>query len=229
MKIDALEPRVLLSADLTPISGSIDVPGETDQFIFTLSQAKRIYFDSLANRADIRWSLAGPSGTIVNDRKLNESDANGLTSSGVLDLGVGEYRLSIDGAADATGAYAFRLLDLANAVAITPGERIDGTIADLKLGETARETDLYRFDAVAGERFFFNVNSSGDSTPSWRLIGPDGTQVFGPNNMADVDVRTLDKTGTYTLAVEGKADGGATRYSFNVVPVIDHTLSLIHI
>src|SRR6266540_7447030 len=45
IRFEPLEPRVLLSADINPaqtITGSIDVPGETDQYGFTLPQNARI-------------------------------------------------------------------------------------------------------------------------------------------------------------------------------------------
>ena len=37
---------MLLSADINPIQGTIDVPGETDSYVFTVDQPKKVYFDS---------------------------------------------------------------------------------------------------------------------------------------------------------------------------------------
>ena len=52
---------------------------------------------------------------------------------------------------DQTGAYSFRLWDLAQATPLTPGTPVSGTLSP------ANETDLYRFTAAAGDRFSFDV------------------------------------------------------------------------
>src|SRR4051794_34886630 len=67
IRVEALEPRVLLSADINPaqtVTGSIDAPGETDQFNFTLSTDAKVVFDSLTNAANLNWSLSGPQGAV---------------------------------------------------------------------------------------------------------------------------------------------------------------------
>src|SRR5688572_10880197 len=65
VRFEALEPRVLLSGDVNPaqtVSGQIEVPGEVDQYAFTLPQNARIVFDSLSNASNANWSLTGPNG-----------------------------------------------------------------------------------------------------------------------------------------------------------------------
>ncbi|NEJ91615.1 hypothetical protein GR223_37865, partial [Rhizobium leguminosarum] len=64
-----------------------------------------------------------------------------------------------------------------------------------------RETLLYRFDAAAGERFFFDWRN-GTNAANWRLIDPFGKDVWS-QGFGDRDVETLALAGTYTLAVEG--------------------------
>src|SRR4051812_9158212 len=60
IRFEALEPRVLLSADVNPaavnVTGSIDVPGEVDQYGFTLAQNAQIVFDSTTNNGNLNWT-----------------------------------------------------------------------------------------------------------------------------------------------------------------------------
>ena len=71
----------------------------------------------------------------------------------------GQYTLIVDANGDTTPSFAFRLLDLSNATTITPGTAVSGSLTP------ARETDVYKFDATAGQRFYFNdtINSGGDT------------------------------------------------------------------
>ncbi|OYY60760.1 MAG: hypothetical protein B7Y51_11290, partial [Burkholderiales bacterium 28-67-8] len=117
----------------------------------------------------------------------------------VLDLMAGDYTLTIDAAADTTGSFAFRLLDLASATPITPGTATTGSLSP------GNETDLYKFSAAAGDSFYFDAQLfSATSDGLWRLYGPAGNVVFANYGFADQDVLTLPDAGTYTLAIEGR-------------------------
>ena len=213
MTVEALEPRLLLSADTPAVQGTIDAPGETDSYVFQNDRPKKFYFDSLVDSNTLRWELDGPEGEIVPWRLLGASDSRDFNGSPILNLGIGEYRLSIDGIADAAGSYAFRLLDLEDAEAIDPGETISSS-------NPGKETHLYSFDVTAGQSFFFDqhVLTSGDTT--WRLFGPDGEPVSGPANFTDSGEFTLNRTGTYTLAIEGRdSNTAAFNYSFTLARV----------
>src|SRR4029079_6724448 len=81
----------------------------------------------------------------------------------------------------------------------------------------------YQFNALAGDRFFFDQISR-FTLPNtwWRLIDPYGGTVF---NQGFTDVgsvaspTTLPADGTYTLLIEGYiSDPGNGSYSFNVSP-----------
>ena len=76
-----------MSADLLPVHGSIDVPGQTDRYTFTLADAKDIYFDSqTAHGNAINWSLSGPRGVEVPSRSFELSDASNLSGRAALSL-----------------------------------------------------------------------------------------------------------------------------------------------
>ncbi|MGO7396243.1 hypothetical protein ACC684_39765, partial [Rhizobium ruizarguesonis] len=64
----------------------------------------------------------------------------------VLELLAGSYTLIVDADYDATGSYAFRLLDLAAANPIIRGEPVPGTLA------SGNETAIYSFSAQAGDQ-----------------------------------------------------------------------------
>ena len=197
----------------TTIQGEITSPGEIDRFSFTLPQKTQIYFDSLTNASTLNWSLSGPSGTVVANRAFSSSDAYDGTS--ILDLPAGDYLLSVDGNADATGAYAFRLLDLGNIQTITPGTPISGML------DPANQTDVYRFPAVQGDRFYFDVQQIQNGNAYMRLLNPAGGQEFF-QGISDVDVITASQTGLYTLLIEGRYNAtGTNTYRINVQPVTD--------
>jgi hypothetical protein len=114
--VEALEGRVLLSA--VTVSGDIRVAGEHDSFNYNFATPRRLYFDSMTNTNDIRWSLVGPSGTLVNNRPFAQSDSVDIGNP-VIFAPAGSYSLTVDGVAETTGAYQFRLLDLADTLPIT--------------------------------------------------------------------------------------------------------------
>ncbi|WP_032908246.1 hypothetical protein, partial [Mesorhizobium sp. LNHC252B00] len=120
-----------------------------------------------------------------------------------------------------TGAYKFRLLDLAAADPITSGTPVPGVLP------TGTETALYRFDAQAGEKFFFDQQSqTGSGNVYWRLIDPFGKQVWF-NSFVDQDVETLAFNGTYTLAVEGYVSNTSpVDFTFGIQKVEDTTAPL---
>jgi hypothetical protein len=76
--------------------------------------------------------------------------------------------LRIDG--NTTGAYAFALLDLASATVFAPGTVQSGAL------NPGNSTALYAFNANAGDKVFFDMQSVDNSDSSWRLISPTGDQ-----------------------------------------------------
>ncbi len=226
IRFEALEPRVLLSGDLNPaqtVSGSIDVQGEVDQYGFTLTQNTQIVFDSMTNNSNMNWSLSGPNGAVVGNRNFTNSDSADASASPLLNLATGDYTLTMDANGDQTGAYSFRLIDVLKAQEIVPGTDVSGTL------DSANQTNVYKFNATAGEHYYFNsLNLTGGNT-YWRLIDPNGNNVFGPSYFtSDADITTA-VDGSYTLLVEGRVSAiGSSNYSFNVQKVTDDqsTLSL---
>ncbi len=223
IRFEPLEPRVLLSADINPaqtITGSIDVPGETDQYGFTLPQNARIVFDSVTNNPNLNWSLSGPTGALVDSRPFSASD--GTAANSVLDLTAGDYTLTVDAPADITGAYTFRLIDPLKAQEIVPGTVVSGQL------DPANTTNVYRFSATTGERFYFDFKSLSGGTVNWRLLDPNGGSVFGLIPISQEGEYTANFDGSYTLVIEGAmANTGVVSYSFNAQKIVDDVKPLV--
>ena len=200
-KIETLEPRLLLSADLAPgahdIEGMIDQPGEQDRYEFVVTEKTRFFFDGVQGD-QVQWQLDGPTAA-------DSFSLRNLTSAGdlFLDLDPGTYRLTVDGQGDSSGAYAFRLFGTETARPLTPGAETSGRL------EPGTQASMYAVMLQAGDRFFVEAGPN-NLNGQWTLFAPDATRVAGPVSLAtDGPALTAARTGTYWLAVEGTA--GSTR------------------
>lgn len=218
LELETFEPRLLLSADLIPVAGSIAFPGQTNLYTFDLAEERSFLFDSLTADSQLRWSLSGPGGAIVAPTSFTQSD--GAQGGGIISLGAGTYTMRVEGSGDHRGDYEFRLLNVANGAPIDTGTRIEGT-----LGAQGRETDVFRFEATAGTELFFDAQTHGGGTAYWQLIDPDGNSLFGPRQFlswSDPERLTIQKTGTYTLLLEGQIwNQSDVDYAFTVERVVD--------
>ena len=213
------------------VSGAVDHVGQQDHYTFTLAADAQLYLDSLTHRNNLRWSLTGPSGAVVNRWRFDQSDTTSRANA-VRNLIAGDYTLTVDGDNDAVGDYSFRLLDIAaasSATVITPST--PGTIVTDSV-TPGNSTAIYRFDANAGDPLFFDIRArSGFSTStSWRLVDPIGRDVFlssfHPNGADEEHDMPLD--GTYTLMIEGNTNdtGAQGDFEFSLVSIVDTTASL---
>ena len=109
----------------------------------------------------------------------------------------GNYRLNVTGS---SGAYSFRLLDSVAATPFTPGLVLSNSIAP------ARGTALYRFNATAGDRFYFDGRPSigFGMAPYFKLYGPYGIVLPPQSTASDAEVFSVPHTGTYVISVEGR-------------------------
>ena len=105
------------------VSAGIEHPGQRQNYGFTLAADTWVVFDALSGSSGFTWTLSGPRGDEVAGRDLRNSDSAELGGSTALRLQAGNYTLTIDGSGDTTGAFAFRLLDLATAEACPTARR----------------------------------------------------------------------------------------------------------
>lgn len=197
--------------------GRIETDGAAHTYTFSLAQAETLFFESLTSNTDLRWSLDGPSGAVVTDRDFDLADLQ-------VSAAAGSYTLTVDGPAGATGAYAYRLLNLTG-TAIATGTAVSGTL------NPATSSAVYELSATAGDRFYFDAQTTGAPAGArWRLIDPAGTVLFNQALGDDQDVITAAATGTHYLLIDGDvADTAATRgFDFKVwAPTADSSTALV--
>ncbi|MGD1919487.1 MAG: beta strand repeat-containing protein [Pleurocapsa sp.] len=188
------------------ITGEIAPAGDEDLYSFTGSIGQKIYFDGLTNDASSFAYLISPSGQRTS-LTSTQSDRAPITLTEA-----GTYQIQIDNSGDSTGGYSFRVLDLANATDLTLGDITTGTLGD------ANSTDLYKFTAEAGQRFFLDGLSSTAFNGSYVVYDVANQAVtgasftyFGYNSEF-----TIENAGTYILAARGAGDSDVT-YSFNLI------------
>ena len=97
-QLEALEPKLLMSADLMPgvqdIQGSIEQPGEEDVYELVITETSKLFFDGVQGN-NINWQLD----SIVNNEPVNQFSSQALTGSSdkFKVLTPGTYRLTVDG------------------------------------------------------------------------------------------------------------------------------------
>ncbi len=190
-----------------------------DTFNFTVLEDALVSLDVLRDHTGdgtTAWTLSDHAGSTV---------ASGLFNAGepVLALPADKYSLKITDGNGGSGAYDFRLLDLASGGAIIPGGVVSDTLAP------ARETDVYRLSASTGDHFAFDNQSwAGTANATWRLVDPSGVVVFSDFLNVDQPDVTLTSTGDYTLLLAGDmADpSSAPGYSFTVTPLSGNAIPL---
>ena len=193
------------------VSNAITIPGQRQEYTFSLPVRTRVYFDSRTSNSSLLWKLQGAGQTWVNNRNFANSDG-GSTSEPVQLLTPGNYRLTVYANSDTVGAYAFRLLDITNGTSITPGVTIGGNL------NPGNKTDIYLLNVNPGDRYFFDwISAVNLPNLYWRLFDPTGSRVFG-NYLSDSDTNRFLIGGTYTLMIEGyNSDIAAGAYQFRVI------------
>jgi hypothetical protein len=152
------------------------------------------------------------NGIVVWSKDLAGTGASAATSSQVVlnfgdtvDFIVANNGVAHDGQFTKIDA---RLTSIQSTV-ITPGTPVTGVLAP------GNATDIYRFNANAGDVFYFDQQSASSGNTYWRLIDPYGQQVWF-NSFGDVATQAMRSTGTYTLLVEGYiGNTSSVGYSFN--------------
>ena len=192
------------------------------EYRFSVAEPTPVYFDALSASTSIDWSLTGPRGVVVSARTLAYSDSY-LSTTPRIDLVPGDYTLTLTGRSSEAEFFSFRILDLREGMVLTPGVLTRGTLAPEK------GTQVFRFDANAGESYFFDYRSSlSYFVPNWRLLDPNGQQVFGPAGFGDIGPITLPATGSYTLLLEGHVYElyASNSYEFQIRKVVDDQAAL---
>ena len=200
-------------ADLTlgnTFQGTLGLPLQNAVLRFSLSEESQVNIDPLTLDGNLSWTLVGPGGPIAARNFLN-SDSYDFTENPIFTLPAGDYELRVSNQAVAGRDFAIRVSTLAQGQVITPGLPVTGTFSP------GSETEVFRFNAQAGEQFYFDRVELAGVSATWRLIGPTGRQLFqGAFN--DIEDFVIPQTGEYTLLLEGRIYDAASigSFAFNV-------------
>ena len=174
------------------ISGSIAVPGQQDRYRFNLTAPTRLWFDSRTDSTSLKWNLTAADSSVITERFFSYGDFD------LPILPAGQYTLTVYGDRETTEAYAFSLLNFANATALTLG-----TAANVSI-PSGNQTKLYRFNGTAGTSVYVGqTNLVADGVTIGRLYDPFGNVIASSILNNDIGRITLPSTGNYTLAIEG--------------------------
>ena len=181
--------------------------------VFSLPTSAILYFDTLTNNANVRWSLTGPYGAIVSSRPFTATDA-GSVSDPLLRLLPGDYTMTIDSFNGTTNSYAGRLVNLNVANPLPVGTPVTSALSP------ANETDFHKFTAAAGDQIYIDrISGTNLTNTTWRIVDPYGKIITSQGYTSTV-TNTLVSAGSYTVLVEGRiSDTGTTPYSFKIVKV----------
>lgn len=204
----------------TLIADSIASAGEQHQYTFNLGAAARLYFDSRVNTSQLRWSLNGPAGAVINGRAFGQSDAQNI-SQPLIALSPGSYTLTVFGNGDTTGAYSFRLVDTASATDLALGSIVSESLP-------ANSTHFYKFNAPVDGRYFFDSQGVTGMPNGWlRLYDSHYVAFLNQSSHSDTGPFTLP-AGSYLLLVEGYVgDAGNGTYSLNLLPATTGEQTLV--
>ena len=188
----------------TPVSGSLDSPGQWADYTFSGSAGSAVYLEhGAACTPGIGWEVHDPSGGVVAATvSCNDLARVELRTSGT-------YTLRFTGDHLTTGPYSFTLLTVP-ATVITPisiGQTISGAIS--APGQYAD----YTFAGSPGDIVEPHALGVCVTGLSWQLLGPDGGLVDFAPACRDIDATTLKASGMYTIRLLGdRTSVGA--YSF---------------
>ena len=211
----------------TPVTGRIDIRGETDTYTFDATTGDDLFFDVISldggecRFVNLDWAVTAPSGATVYDQSMTSctiGDAGPLTM-----LETGTYTLVVDGRGDVTSDYTFEIVTVPADVPtpITVDTPVTGRI------DIRGETDTYTFDATTGDDLFFDVISldGGECrfvNLDWAVTAPSGATVYDQSmtscTIGDAGPLTMLETGTYTLVVDGRGDV-TSDYTFEITDV----------
>ena len=213
---DVSDPPVSSSGLGVPESGSL-AAGASMSFTFTAPAGLPVFFNSLdRSNGPVTATLTDPGNKTIFSN--NGSDNEGpyvLTSSGT-------YTLTLNNSSGSSGTYSFDMLSLpvaATSLALGPTQTVAGTLA------VGTNTLVYSFQGASGEHIFLDNEQNLGDPVNYRLIGPDGGQIFNINSYSDSNPLTLTESGSYYLLVDGESSS-PINYQFRLTDTAYAPLSI---
>ena len=201
-----------------PVTGSIVSRGDRHSYTFTVDTEKQLYLDAAGLAGDIEWSLTKKANSFASFFQSIETGFVPFSgSSSVLNVTPDDYELTVKGRNNTTGAYIFRLLDVANASPIAIGDATDITL------DPVSQTRLYQFAGSAAQQVSFSISGSppGSGT-TLSLIAPGGQRIYGPVNVNSIpfgESGTLPFDDIYTVLILGPLTPGTNTDTYTMTVV----------
>jgi hypothetical protein len=196
----------------TPFNNTIEARADTDIFSFSATAGERVHVTvagaTLTPLTFPAWRMINPAGfpvTGCNTFVTFERDC-ALPAAG-------SYAIEIrDDLLNSTGTYNAQMQRL------TAGFRCGGTaLCDVPFSntiDTRADTDLFSFNAAAGERVHVTVSGTTLTFPAWRLIGPSGVPVTGCNTFVTFERDcALPVSGSYAIEIRDDLLNSTGTYS----------------
>lgn len=209
-QLEALEPKLLMSADLMPgvhdIQGSIEQLGEQDIYELVINETSKLFFDG-AQGNNINWKLE----SIVNNQPITQFSAKDLTATGdkLLNLTAGNYRLTVDGNNQTVDNYKFRILGESAAQTLTTNQATTGELT------TANQAKLYRIPVKQGDTLYYKGDTNNQG--QWSLFDNQGNLVINAASLSqDKNNLTANQDGDYWLSLEGIPNTEKINYNFTL-------------
>jgi RHS repeat-associated protein len=201
---DVPDPDVTTIAVGDVVNGELPVPGASDEWKFVVAAGQKLYvdFQQISGGTTLETRLTNPTGGTVytaNAFLVNQLDRGPLTFTTP-----GTYTLHVEAAGDDTATYRFQIWNVPDDIlrTIPTNEPVSGQT------NSPVEKILHRFDAIAGQEYFFDVidNPSG---VQFSLLSPSGAAIFSQQT-GDRLVAALPATGPYTLVATSFINGVIT-------------------
>ena len=214
--ICALGTGVDTATDCEAITGNVADLSEQDQLDYTVTNGKRIFFDtgSECPGSDIRWSATAPLGAAWTSVRICTDEEKVPTADGTVRVLVGgqggtafgNYSFKVHQPVDATGTIG------TNGTAVTATTTVPGQNVRLTFSGTAgQRISASMTGATFAEGYFLN------------FIRPNGTQLTYSSHATGTafkDTFPLDVSGTWTVEVNPN-DDDTGKVSLKLHTVVD--------
>ena len=186
-------------------SGALNPGASTQVFNFQGSAGQKLLFNGMSASGGTQVSLYNANGKLIQNYGDSRYDGTPLTLSQN-----GAYYLVVSGQSSSLTNYRFQLLDLSVA------KDLSFNVPIANIFSIAEESQLYKFNGKAGDRFTFDAQQ-GSLSNNWGVYRLDtGENLISRRLTEDFDV-ILPADGTYVLRLDGYYGTSGSPYQFRVI------------
>ncbi|WP_353929182.1 putative Ig domain-containing protein [Okeanomitos corallinicola TIOX110] len=193
-------------------NGTLNVGQGIDVYEFTGSKGQRLFFDGISATGSGNWQLYSPENLELAQSRLDRDFTATLAADGI-------YKILFDGENQTPFDFSVQVATPQTQVStLAIGDIVSGTLAE------PGEQDIYQFNGVVGQQFWFDGLESAASEIEVALVNPFGERIFERvrlNQDSDTPF-TLFESGEYSLIVNsGRGNPGSVTgdYSFQVLEI----------